>query len=275
MKVLALIKITFYIIGRKMKVVILAGGFGSRLSEYTETIPKPMVQIGNKPMLFHIMNYYASFGLKDFIIALGYKAQIIKEYFLNYKELNSNFTINMSNGNINIHEKTGVDWNVTLVETGQNTMTGGRLLRLKDYLGNNDFMLTYGDGLSNVNINKLLKFHQQNKKMVTVTAVRPVARFGELKIKNDDVISFQEKPQIGDGWINGGFFVMKPEILNFINNDEDNLEKDILEKIVSINEICAFKHSDFWHCMDTKRDRDRLEEIFYSNNVPWVRSEKR
>ena len=253
-----------------MKVIILAGGFGSRLSEYTESIPKPMVKIGNKPILFHIMNYYYKFGFKEFIIALGYKSEIIKEYFLNYSALNSSFTINLKNNDIQIHSKIKLDWTVSLVDTGLNTMTGGRLLRLKEYIGKNNFMLTYGDGLSNIDISKLNKFHRLNKKIVTVSAVRPIARFGELNIKNDYVKSFQEKPQISDGWINGGFFVMEPEFLNLIKNDETILEKEPLEKAVKMKELSAYKHEGFWQCMDTKRDRDRLEEIYNSGSAPWL-----
>tara|TARA_B000000532_G_C18832383_1_gene390959 strand:- start:231 stop:1031 length:801 start_codon:yes stop_codon:yes gene_type:complete len=262
---------TFFLInGKNMKVIILAGGFGSRLSEYTESIPKPMVKIGNKPILFHIMNYYYKFGFKEFIIALGYKSEIIKEYFLNYSALNSSFTINLKNNNIQIHSKIKLDWTVSLVDTGLNTMTGGRLLRLKEYIGKNNFMLTYGDGLSNIDISKLNKFHRLNKKIVTVSAVRPIARFGELNIKNDHVKSFQEKPQISDGWINGGFFVMEPEFLNLIKNDETILEKEPLEKAVKMKELSAYKHEGFWQCMDTKRDRDRLEEIYNSGSAPWI-----
>ncbi len=253
-----------------MKVIILAGGFGSRLSEYTEAIPKPMVKIGNKPILFHLMKYYYKFGFKDFIIALGYKSEIIKDYFLNYSALNSSFTINLENNDIEIHDNIKLDWKVTLVDTGLNTMTGGRLLRLKDHVGKKDFMLTYGDGLSNIDLSKLIEFHNENRKIVTVSAVRPVARFGELNIEAGSVKSFQEKPQISDGWINGGFFVMNPKILNYIDNDSTILEKEPLEKMVSMNELSAYKHSGFWQCMDTKRDKDRLEEIYNSGSVPWL-----
>ena len=253
-----------------MKVIILAGGFGSRLSEYTEAIPKPMVKIGNKPILFHLMKYYYKFGFKDFIIALGYKSEIIKDYFLNYSALNSSFTINLENNDIEIHDNVKLDWKVTLVDTGLNTMTGGRLLRLKDHVGKKDFMLTYGDGLSNIDLSKLIEFHNENRKIVTVSAVRPVARFGELNIEAGSVKSFQEKPQISDGWINGGFFVMNPKILNYIDNDSTILEKEPLEKMVSMNELSAYKHSGFWQCMDTKRDKDRLEEIYNSGSVPWL-----
>ena len=253
-----------------MKVVILAGGFGSRISEYTEAIPKPMIKIGDKPILYHIMNYYASYGHNEFIIALGYKSEIIKDYFLNYKVLNSDFTINMSSEQITVHNKSSIDWKITLVDTGSNAMTGGRLIKLKKFIGKQDFMLTYGDGLSNVDLKKLLKFHKNHNKMVTVTAVRPSARFGELKIVNDKVERFEEKPQISDGWINGGFFVMKSIFIDLIKDEKTILERAPLEKVAIMNEFNAYKHNDFWHCMDTKRDKDRLEEIYYSGKVPWI-----
>ena len=253
-----------------MKVVILAGGFGSRISEYTEAIPKPMIKIGDKPILYHIMNYYASYGHNEFIIALGYKSEIIKDYFLNYKVLNSDFTINMSSEQITVHNKSSINWKITLVDTGSNAMTGGRLIKLKKFIGKQDFMLTYGDGLSNVDLKKLLKFHKNHNKMVTVTAVRPSARFGELKIVNDKVERFEEKPQISDGWINGGFFVMKSIFIDLIKDEKTILERAPLEKVAIMNELNAYKHNDFWHCMDTKRDKDRLEEIYYSGKVPWI-----
>ena len=253
-----------------MKVVILAGGFGSRISEYTEAIPKPMIKIGDKPILYHIMNYYASYGHNEFIIALGYKSEIIKDYFLNYKVLNSDFTIDMSSEQISIHNKNSIDWKITLVDTGLDAMTGGRLIKLKKFIGKQDFMLTYGDGLSNVDLKKLLEFHKNHNKMVTVTAVRPSARFGELKIINDKVERFEEKPQIGDGWINGGFFVMKSIFIDLIKDEKTILERAPLEKVAIMNELNAYKHNDFWHCMDTKRDKDRLEEIYYSGKVPWI-----
>ncbi len=253
-----------------MKVVILAGGFGSRISEYTEAIPKPMIKIGDKPILYHIMNYYASYGHNEFIIALGYKSEIIKDYFLNYKVLNSDFTINMSSEQITVHNKSSIDWKITLVDTGSNAMTGGRLIKLKKFIGKQDFMLTYGDGLSNVDLKKLLKFHKNHNKMVTVTAVRPSARFGELKIVNDKVERFEEKPQISDGWINGGFFIMKSIFIDLIKDEKTILERAPLEKVAIMNELNAYKHNDFWHCMDTKRDKDRLEEIYYSGKVPWI-----
>ncbi len=252
-----------------MKVVILAGGFGTRLSEYTETIPKPMVKIGGKPMLWHIMKIYAKFGYKDFNIALGYKAEVIKDYFLNYREINSDFTIDLGNGKLETHQSSNVDWKVTLVDTGINSMTGGRIKRMKDFIGNETFLLTYGDGLANIDIDKLVSFHREHGKMVTVTAVHPGARFGELDLDGDVVTSFKEKPQLGQGWINGGFFVVEPEFLDLINDDSTILEKDPLEKAAELDQLRSFKHEDFWKCLDTKRDKDFLEEMWLSGKPLW------
>lgn len=252
-----------------MKVIILSGGFGTRLSEYTESIPKPMVTIGGKPIIWHIMNHYASYGFKDFYLALGYKAEIVKDFFLNYRALNSDFTIDLKNGTIANYNSPPVDWKVTLVNTGLDTMTGGRVLKMKPFIGNERFMLTYGDGLSNVNISNLIDFHNYQKKMVTVTAVHPVARFGELDLKDNNVRSFQEKPQIREGWINGGYFVMEPEFFDLIENDHTILEKKPLETASNMGQMVAFKHNGFWHCMDTKRDRDQLEEMYLLGNPPW------
>ena len=225
-----------------MKVVILAGGFGTRLSEYTKTIPKPMININGKPMLLHIMKFYAKHGFKNFYIALGYRGKIIKKFF----------------------NKKFFDWNINLIETGKNTMTGGRLKRLKKYVGNETFMMTYGDGLSNVNLKKLLKFHKKNKKLVTLTAVRPPARFGALKLKGHNVNYFKEKSQLDEGWINGGFFVMEPKFLKFMKNDNTYLEREPLEQMTKKRQLMAFKHEGFWQCMDTKRDKDKLGKILKS-----------
>jgi len=223
-----------------MKVVILAGGFGTRLSEYTQATPKPMINIAGKPMLVHIMKIYAKYGFKDFYIALGYKGNVIKNFF----------------------KKNYFGWNINLIDTGKNTMTGGRLKRLKKYLGNETFMMTYGDGLSNVNLKKLLRFHKKNKKLVTLTAVRPPARFGALKLKDGKVSYFKEKSKLDEGWINGGFFVMEARFLNFIKNDKTYLEKEPLEKVSQKKQLAAYKHEGFWQCMDTKRDKDKLNKIF-------------
>jgi glucose-1-phosphate cytidylyltransferase len=227
-----------------MKVVILAGGLGTRISEYTKTIPKPMIEICKKPIIYHIMKHYSNHGFKDFYVALGYKGHIIKKYFKNKK----------------------FDWNINLIETGQKTMTGGRLKRLKKYLGNETFMMTYGDGLSNVDLKRLLKFHKTNKKLVTLTAVRPPSRFGAIKIIGKSVKYFKEKSKLDEGWINGGFFVMEPEFLKYIKNDQSLLEREPMELITKKKQLMAYKHKDFWQCMDTKRDMENLNKIIGSNN---------
>jgi glucose-1-phosphate cytidylyltransferase len=252
-----------------MKVIILAGGFGTRLSEYTETIPKPMVKIGGKPILWHIMNRYAYYGHNDFYIALGYKADAIKEYFLTYKSINSDFKVDLSTGDIETYNSKKINWKVTMIDTGNNSMTGGRVKRIQSYIGNEPFMLTYGDGIADVDIDKQLKFHKDHGKMVTVTAVHPVARFGELELNQNKVISFKEKPQVNKGWINGGFFICQPEFFKHIKDDNTILEKEPLEKTAQLNQLMAYKHDSFWQCMDTKRDKDLLEELWNSDSCPW------
>lgn len=252
-----------------MKVVLLAGGFGTRLAEYTDLIPKPMVAIGNKPIIWHIMKTYSNYGHKDFFIALGYKSEIIKEYFLNYHKLNTDFTVDLKSGEINVHNIEPLDWNVTLVNTGNNTMTGGRVKRMQSFIGNSTFMLTYGDGLSNIDIEELLKFHRHHGKMITVSAVRPVARFGELQLDGDNVTSFMEKPQLHNGWINGGYFVIEPEFFNLISGDDIMLEREPLEKASKDGELMAYKHDGFWQCMDTKRDHELLETM-WNKGAPWI-----
>ena len=228
-----------------MKVVLLAGGFGTRLSEYTKTIPKPMIEVGGQPMLIHIMKQYVKYGFKDFYIALGYRGEIIKKFF----------------------NKKFFDWNVNLIETGNKTMTGGRLKRLKKYIGQETFMMTYGDGLSNVNLKKLLKFHEKNKKLVTLTAVRPPARFGALQLKSDLVSYFKEKSKTDENWINGGFFVMEPDFFKFLKNDHTILERRPLENIAKKKQLAAFRHEGFWRCVDTKKDKDKLNEIFSKKKI--------
>lgn len=254
-----------------MKVVILAGGYGTRLSEYTETIPKPMVTIGGKPILWHIMKTYAHYGYKDFYVALGYKSEIIKEYFLHYRALNSDFTIDLGSGDIRNHQLDDVDWSVTLVNTGLETMTGGRVKRMKNFIGKETFMLTYGDGLSDINIEKLVEFHKSHGKMVTVSAVHPVARFGELDTKGSKIVSFKEKPstQTREGWINGGFMVVEPEFLDLIEDDSTVMEKEPMERAADNGELMAYYHDGFWQCMDTKRDRNSLEELWQAGDAPW------
>ena len=232
-----------------MKVVILAGGFGTRLSEYTDTIPKPMVPVGGKPIIEHIINIYSSYGHKEFFIALGYKGQVIKNYFNNFnKELKIN-----------------------LIDTGSDTMTGGRLKKLEKHLSSETFLLTYGDGISNININKLIEFHNKHKKMVTISAVRPPARFGSLSLEGSNVLNFKEKKQLGDSWINGGFFVINPDFFKFLKGDTTVLEKEPLETVTRLKEIQAFKHEGFWQCMDHKLDKDYLEELVIKDKAPWIK----
>ena len=252
-----------------MKVVILAGGLGTRLSEYTEAIPKPMVRIGNKPMLWHIMQRYAKFGHNDFLVALGYKSEVIKEYFLNYKILNSDFTIDLKNGSILAMNSDPVDWKVSLIETGTNTMTGGRVRRLRNNIGNETFLMTYGDGISDIDIDELIAFHKSHGKLVTMSAVRPGARFGELELDGTRIVSFEEKPQLHEGWINGGFFVMEPAFLDFIDDDETMLERAPLEKAAKLGQLMAYRYEGFWQCMDTKRDVETLESL-YKTRAPWL-----
>ena len=239
---------------KKLKVVLLAGGFGTRIAEYTELIPKPMVKIGNYPIIWHIMNIYSYYGYNDFVIALGYKSEVIKNYFLDYVSNTSDIYLDLKSGKVDQLSKSKLDWKVTLVETGLNSMTGGRIKRLRKYIGDERFMCTYGDGVSNVNINDLVDMHKSKSKIATVTTVHPVARFGEVEIENDEVKSFAEKPQTGQGWINGGFFVFEPEIFDYIDNDETVLEALPLENLAKNNQLSAFRHEGFWQCMDTIRD---------------------
>jgi glucose-1-phosphate cytidylyltransferase len=253
-----------------MKVILLAGGLGTRLVEYTDIIPKPMVPVGGKPMLWHIMNTYAKYGHKDFYVALGYKAEVIKEYFLNYRALNADFTVDLLSGDITPHQVDSEDWRVTLVNTGDKTMTGGRVKRMREYIGNEPFLLTYGDGVSNINLDDLLAFHKNHGKMITMTAVRPAARFGELELDGDSVTSFKEKPQLHEGWINGGYFVVEPGFFELIADDSTFLEREPLERATETGELMAYRHEGFWHCMDTKRDHDLLEQLWSKGDAPWV-----
>ena len=253
-----------------MKAIILAGGFGSRLSEETGLIPKPMVDIGGKPILHHIMDWYASFEIREFAIAAGYKANVIKDYFLNLANNQTDFTIDLKNNEKTLLGESIIDWEVTIVDTGLETLTGGRLKRLKQTIGSDTFLMTYGDGISDVDIAKLIRFHKSHGKMITVTAVHPIARFGEI-ILNDssEVLQFKEKPQTQDGWINGGFFVVEPAFLELIEGDDTILEKEPLEKAAQMGELMAYRHEDFWYCMDTIRDRDTLREMWQIENAPW------
>ena len=253
-----------------MKVILLAGGFGTRLVEFTDVIPKPMVPIGGKPMLWHIMKTYAHYGHKDFYVALGYKAEVIKEYFLNYRALNADFTVDLTTGDIVPHQLDSIDWRVTLVHTGDKTMTGGRVKRMREYIGNEPFLLTYGDGVADIDLKALLSFHKKHGKLITMTAVRPAARFGELEIDGDSVTSFKEKPQLHEGWINGGYFVVQPEFFDFIESDATLLEREPLEQATLVGELMAYRHEGFWHCMDTKRDHELLEQLWTQGKAPWV-----
>ena len=257
-----------------MKVIILAGGMGSRLGEITEFVPKPMVLIGNQPILWHIMNIYSSYGFNEFIIALGYKSEVIKKYFVDFKLNNNDLNIDTNTGKITFLNNNSQNWKVSLIYTGKYSNTGGRLKRLKKLIGNNSFMFTYGDGLADIDINQLIKFHQENQKIVTVSAVRPNARFGELIIKDNFVHKFSEKPQTKDGWVNGGFFVCEPEVFNFIKDDQSSFESESLEYLSKENELAAFKHKGFWQCMDTKRDRDYLISKWENGKVGWAKNWK-
>ena len=254
-----------------MKVVILAGGFGTRLSEYTDSIPKPMVEIGGKPIIWHIMKRYADYGYKDFVIALGYKAEVIKNYFANYHLGQNDYTVNLSSGKTVISSNGDLDWNVTLVDTGIKTMTGGRIKRLREHLKDKSFMLTYGDGVADVDIKQLIEHHSSSNNLVTLTAVRPTARFGELELNDNLVTAFQEKSQLKVGWVNGGFFVCEPQMLDFIEDDTVMLEREPLEMIAQKSRLGAFKHHGFWQCMDSKRDRDFLQSLCDEGNQTWLK----
>ena len=253
-----------------MKVVILAGGFGSRLAEETELKPKPMIEIGGMPILWHIIKIYATQGFNEFIICLGYKGYQIKEFFANYFLHLSDITIELSSGKINVHDCKSEDIKITLIDTGMHTQTGGRIKRVKDYIGKKTFMLTYGDGLADINIKNLLKFHIIQKKAATITAVRPPGRFGSISIdKNSNVSDFKEKPLDGVDWINGGFFVLEPEVMDFIEGDDTSWEREPLKKLAQTKKISAYKHLGFWKPMDTLREKNELENLWNSGKAPW------
>ena len=252
-----------------MIVAILAGGFGSRLSEETIVKPKPMVEIGGKPILWHIMKTYSSFGFNEFVIALGYKGDVIKDYFINYRYHTSNITVKLSTGEITVHNSDEVEWTVHLLETGFNTETGGRVKRVAQFIGNDPFMLTYGDGVADIDIHKLLTFHNNQGKLATITAVRPPARFGEISVQDDLVIKFREKPQIGEGWINGGYFVLEPGITDYINGDESIWEQEPMERLASDGQLVAYLHNGFWQCVDTMRDVRLLDNLWQQTGAPW------
>lgn len=254
-----------------MKAVILAGGLGTRLSEETGLRPKPMVEVGGKPILWHIMKIYSSYGVNDFIVCLGYKGYIIKEYFANYFLHMSDVTFDMSNNKMEVHQASAEPWRVTLVDTGENTMTGGRLKRIAPYIENSqeDFCFTYGDGVGNINIGELIKFHKNQKTLATVTAVQPPGRFGSINLEEHRITSFQEKPEGDGGWISGGFFVLSPQVLDYIDGDDTIWERGPMERLAQEGQLSAFRHSDFWQPMDTLRDKIHLEELWQSGKAPW------
>jgi len=252
-----------------MKCVILAGGLGTRISEETQLKPKPMVEIGGMPLLWHIMKTYSAYGVNDFVICCGYKGYMIKEYFANYFLHTSDITIDMKNNDVEVHQKHAEPWKVTMIDTGMNTMTGGRLKKIQKYVDNETFCFTYGDGLSDINITNLLKFHKENKTFATTTAVQPPGRYGDLQLKNNKVTKFIEKPLGGGSFVNGGYFVLEPEVFDYLKGNNTVWEKEPLENLASENQLSAFTHNGFWHAVDTLRDKNNLEELWNSKNTPW------
>jgi len=252
-----------------MKAVILAGGLGTRISEETSLRPKPMIEIGGKPILWHIMKIYSAHNVNDFIICLGYKGYLIKEYFINYFHHMSDVTIDIQKNVTEIHQNYAEPWRVTLVDTGEHSMTGGRLKRIAHHLGDDDFCCTYGDGVSNVNISELINFHKSKNRLVTLTAIKPPARFGAINLEGEKIINFEEKPYGGMGWANGGFFVMSPKALDYIKDDATIWEKDPLERLTEVHQVSAFQHEDFWYAMDTLRDKNYLEHLWETKTAPW------
>lgn len=253
-----------------MKVVILAGGFGTRISEESQFKPKPMIEIGERPILWHIMKTYSHYGFNEFVICLGYKAYVIKEFFADYFLHTSDVTFNLAENKMTVHNNTAEPWTVTLIDTGLNTMTGGRVKRVKEYLGDEPFFLTYGDGVSDVNITELLDFHKKCGKIATMTAIQPEGRFGVLDIQDNCINAFREKSQSDTGWINGGFMVLQPEIFDYIKGgDEVVFEREPLEALASLGQLSAYKHNGFWQCMDTQRDKQYLEKLWADNTAPW------
>ena len=252
-----------------MKVAILSGGLGTRLQEQTSVIPKPMVEIGGRPILWHIMRGYAQWGFKEFTLALGYKADVVKRYFLEYNQLDSNLTVSMKSGTVKAHDPTAEDWMVHLVDTGLDTQTGGRVKRLEPWLGKETFLLTYGDGVSDIDLKRLISFHRSHGRLATVTAVRPPARFGHLILKDDLVSEFSEKSQVAEGWINGGFFVLEPKALDYIRGDDIIFEREPLERLARDGQLAAYRHPGFWQCMDTLSDVRLLESLWASGKAPW------
>lgn len=252
-----------------MKVGILAGGLGSRLSEETQLKPKPMVEIGKRPIMWHIMKHYAHYGFKDFVIALGYKGEVIKDYFVNYCMMESNLTVDLKNGEVSMHPGESLDWTVDLIDTGANTQTGGRIKRLIPYMNNETFMLTWGDGVSTIDLHDLLKFHRSHGKIATLSAVLPATRFGHLKFEEDLVRSFAEKPQSAEGFVNGAFFVLEPEVSDYITGDCSSFEEEALTQLAKDGQLMAYRHTGYWQCMDTIRDKRILESLWASESPPW------
>jgi glucose-1-phosphate cytidylyltransferase len=251
-----------------MKVAILAGGLGSRIQEETEIKPKPMVEIGGRPILWHIMKIYAHQGFTDFVIALGYRGESIKRYMVDYAALHSDLTVSLKDGAFVTRNGRPEDWTVELIDTGQDTATGGRIKRLAPYVGDGTFMLTWGDGVADIDLGRLLEFHRSHGKLATLTAVRPPARFGHLELRDDAVSEFSEKPQIGEGWINGAFFVLEPGVFEYVDGDDTQWEREPLERLAADGQLMAYRHESFWQCMDTLRDRKLLEEL-WANGAPW------
>jgi glucose-1-phosphate cytidylyltransferase len=254
---------------RLLKVAILAGGVGTRLAEETEIKPKPMVEIGGTPIIMHIMRHYAHYGHKQFAIALGYKGEYIKKYMMEYALLQSHLTVDLKSGEVERHGSDKLDWTVDLVDTGRDTLTGGRIKRLAPFIGNETFMLTWGDGVADVDLDKLLAFHQSHGKLATVTAVRPTARFGHLEFDGDRVVEFSEKPQTAEGWINGAFFVIEPAVFDYIEGDATQWEHEPMERLAREGQLMAYRHDSFWQCMDTLRDKKLLEDLWESGKAPW------
>jgi glucose-1-phosphate cytidylyltransferase len=254
-----------------MKVVILAGGFGTRLAEETVTIPKPMVQIGQHPILWHIMKFYASYGFEEFVLALGYKADVVKNFFLQFADMSSDLTIDLGAGTVERRRRHEETWKIDLIDTGLETLTGGRVRRLAPFIGDATFMLTYGDGVSDVPLDRLLAFHKSQGKLATVTAVPAVARFGNIVFEGERIASFAEKPTNDGAWINGGYMVMEPGVLDYLSKDEDVLEVDLLERLADDGQLAAYRHQGFWQCMDTLRDKQGLERLWLAGAPPWKR----
>jgi glucose-1-phosphate cytidylyltransferase len=252
-----------------MKIAILAGGVGSRLAEETEVKPKPMVEVGGEPLLWHVMKIYAHYGFDDFVVALGYKGEQIKRWMVDYCSLSSDLTVQLGDGQVTVHDGDREDWTVDLIDTGQSTNTGGRIKRLEPHLGVGTFMLTWGDGVADIDIPALLEFHRSHGKLATLTAARPPARFGHMELDGGRVTEFSEKPQTGEGWINGAFFVLEPEIFDYIDGDDTQWEKEPLEKLAKDGELMAYRHYGFWQCMDTLRDRKLLESLWSNEQAPW------